>query len=205
MPGRHARPVALHLAEGNPSHLTKAEIKARQEAEIKLGENDLSKLRMPAYVRKDKTAAKLWRDLIKEYKSAAAQGVELLTSSDVGLLARYCKTFAEYERLLEAHQRIERIAYDTDALYDYIINQPDAFVMKAMTQLAELASIDGILKVEKAINNKMDQLVKMEDRLFLNPLAKVKNIPKQAKEPAKKSGMAKFLERRSAAGGGHAT
>ena len=169
---------------------------------MKLGEKDLSKLRMPAYVRKDKTAAKLWRDLIKEYKSAAAQGVELLTSSDVGLLARYCKTFAEYERLLEAHQRIEKIAEDTDSLYDYIMAQ-DEFVMKAMAQIAQLASIDGILKVEKAINQKMDQLVKMEDRLFLNPLAKVKNIPKQAKEPPK-SRMADFLSRK-AAGGGHAT
>ena len=204
MPGRHARPVALHLAEGNPSHLTKAEIKARQEAEIKLGENDLSKLRMPAYVRKDKTAAKLWRELIKEYKSAAAQGVELLTSADVGLLGRYCKTFSEYERLLESHQRIEKIAEDTSNLNHFIQQQED-FVAEAMSQLAQLASIDGILKVERAINQKMDQLVKMEDRLFLNPLAKVKNIPKQAKEPAKKSGMAKFLERRSAAGGGHAT
>lgn len=202
MPGRHARPVALHLAEGNPNRLTKAEIKARQEAEIKLGENDLSKLRMPAYVRNDKTAAKLWRELIKEYKSAAAQGVELLTSSDVGLLGRYCKTFSEYERLLEAHQRIEKIAEDTSNLNHFIQQQED-FVAEAMSQLAQLASIDGILKVERAINQKMDQLVKMEDRLFLNPLAKVKNIPKQAKEPPK-SRMAQFLNRHAAAGGGHA-
>ena len=204
MAGRHAKPIALHLAEGNPNRLTKAEIRARQEAEIKLGEKDLGKLKMPAFVRKDKTAAKLWRELIKEYKSAAAQGVELLTSSDVGLLARYCKTFSEYERLLEAHQRIEKIAEETENLYQYILQQ-DEYTMKAMAQIAQLASIDGILKIEKAINQKMDQLVKMEDRLFLNPLAKVKNIPKQAKEPPKKSGMAKFLERRATVGGGHAT
>ena len=198
MAGRNAKPIALHLAEGNPNRLTKAEIKARQESEIKLGEKDLTKLKAPAFVRKDKIAAKLWRELIKEYKSAAAQGVELLTSSDIGLLARYCKTFAEYERLLEAHQRIEKIAEDTDNLYQYIMQQ-DEYTMKAMAQIAQLASIDGILKIEKAINNKMDQLVKMEDRLFLNPLAKVKNIPKPAKDPPK-SRMADFLSRRATGG-----
>lgn len=199
MAGRNAKPIALHLAEGNPNRLTKAEIKARQEAEVKLGADDFKKIKKPSFVSKDKVANKKWNDLIKEYKSAAEQGVELLTSSDVGLLARYCKTFSEYERLLEAYQRIEKIAEDTDNLYAYILAQ-DEFAMKAMAQIAQLASIDGILKIETAINKKMDQLVKMEDRLFLNPLAKVKNIPKQAKEP-KKSRMAEFMNRR--AGGGH--
>lgn len=200
MAGRNAKPIALHLAEGNPNRLTKAEIKARQEAEVKLGADDFKKIKKPSFVTRDKIANKHWNDLIKEYKSAAEQGVELLTSSDVGLLARYCKTFSEYERLLEAYQRIEKIADDTDPLYQYILEQ-DEFAMKAMMQLAQLASIDGILKIEAAINKKMDQLVKMEDRLFLNPLAKVKNVPKPKKED-KKSAMAQFLNRR--VGGGHA-
>ena len=39
------------------------------------------------------------------------------------------------------------------------------------------------LQLDNAINKKMDMLIKMEDRLFLTPLAKVKNIPK--KEPEK--------------------
>ena len=121
MAGRNAKPIALHLAEGNPNRLTKAEIKARQEAEVKLGADDFKKIKKPSFVSKDKVANKKWNDLIKEYKSAAEQGVELLTSSDVGLLARYCKTFSEYENLLEAYQRIEHIAEDTDNLYAYIL------------------------------------------------------------------------------------
>ncbi|MBW7475940.1 P27 family phage terminase small subunit [Paenibacillus oenotherae] len=201
MAGRHAKPVALHVAEGNPNRLTKEEIKQRQEAEVKLGEKDLAKLKKPAFVSKDKAASKIWNELIKEYKLAAAQGVELLTSSDIGMLALYCKTYSEYERLLGAYQRIDRIAENTDALYDYILGQ-DEFVIKAMTQIAQLASIDGILKIETAINKKMDMLLKMQDRLFLNPLAKVKNVPKPKKEE-KKSAMAQFMNRR--AGGGHGT
>lgn len=201
MPGRNAKSIGLHLAEGNPSHLTKAEIAARQAAEVKLGEKDLAKLKKPGFVSKDKAAAKLWNELIKEYKSAAAQGVELLTSSDVGTLALYCKTYSEYERLLAAYQRIDKIAENTDALYDYILGQQDEYVMKAMAQIAQLASIDGILKIETAVNKKMDMLLKLQDRLFLNPLAKVKNVPKP-KEAPKESAMAKFMNRR--AGGGHA-
>lgn len=201
MGGRNAKPIALHLAEGNPNNLTKEQIKQRQENEVKLGETDFAKLRAPAYVRKDKTAAAYWRQMIKEYKSAAEQGVELLTSSDVGVLARYCKTVSEYERLLEAYQRIENIADNTDPLYEYILKQDD-FAMKAMTQIAQLASIDGILKIETAINKKMDMIIKMEDRLFLNPLAKVKNVP-QPKKEKKESKMAKFMSRR--AGGGNGT
>lgn len=198
MAGRNAKPIALHLAEGNPNRLTKAEIKARQEAEVKLGADDFKKIKKPSFVSKDKVANKKWNDLIKEYKSAAEQGVELLTSSDVGLLARYCKTFSEYENLLEAYQRIEHIAEDTDNLYAYILEQ-DKYTSKAMAQIAQLASIDGILKIENAINKKMDQLVKMEDRLFLNPLAKVKNVPKRP-EPKQESAMAKFMNRRGAHG-----
>jgi phage terminase small subunit len=200
MSGRNAKTIGLHLAEGNPSHLTKAEIEARKESEVKLGEKELSKLKKPSFVTKDKAANKLWNELIKEYKSAAQQGVELLTSSDVGMLALYCKTFSEYERLLGAYQRVDKIAEHTDSLYDYIMEQDD-YVMKAMASLADLASIDGILKIETAINKKMDMLLKMQDRLFLNPLAKVKNVPKPAKPPVKKSAMASFMERR--AGGGH--
>lgn len=83
---KHAQPVSVLQANGR-KHLTKAEIAARQDGEVKLGKHELEKLRKPGFVSKDKAANKLWNDLIKEYKSAAEQGVELLTSSDVGMLA----------------------------------------------------------------------------------------------------------------------
>ncbi|MFB0845754.1 terminase [Paenibacillus oleatilyticus] len=203
MGGRHAKPVALHLAEGNPNRLTKEQIKQRQEAEVKLGEKELAKLKKPGFVSKDKAANKLWNELIKEYKSAAAQGVELLTSSDVGTLALYCKTYSEYERLLDKYQQIERIQIDEDLLDDLIGNAEAAIEAeaKALRYLSQLASLEGVLKIETAINKKMDMLLKLQDRLFLNPLAKIKNVPKPKKEE-KKSAMAQFMNRR--AGGGHA-
>ncbi len=118
MGGRNAKPVALHIAEGNPNNLTKEQIATRKASEIKLGVTDYSKIRAPALVQKDKVALAQWRNLIKEYKMAAEQGVELLTTSDIGLLALYCKTYSEYERLQAACQRIESIAADSGSLED---------------------------------------------------------------------------------------
>jgi len=194
MGGRNAKPVALHLAEGNPNRLTKEQIKQRQDAEVKLGEKDLAKLKKPAFVAKDKSAAKLWNDLIKEYKSAATQGVELLTSSDVGMLALYCKTYSEYERLLVQYQRLENVMIDEHILDEYIgrAEEVDEVNYKALRYLSQLASLEGVLKIETAINKKMDMLLKMQDRLFLNPLAKVKNVPKPKKEEKPASKFAKF-------------
>lgn len=203
MPGRNAKPIGLHLAEGNPNRLTKEEIEARKAAEVKLGEKDLAKLKKPTFVVKDKAAAKLWNELIKEYKSAAKQGIELLTSSDIGMLAMYCKTFSEYEKLLVQYQRIENIVIDEDVLHEFIDGAvvADQVNYKALQYLSQLASLEGILKIETAINKKMDMLLKMQDRLFLNPLAKVKNVPKPKKEE-KKSAMAQFMNKRA---GGHGT
>ncbi|WP_322925337.1 terminase [Paenibacillus campi] len=192
--GRNAKPIGLHLAEGNPNRLTKAQIKARQEGEVKLGKTELEKLKPPMFVKDDTVALTHWKQCIKEYKAAAVEGTNLLSSSDVGLLAMYCRTYSEYEKLLKQYQKIERIAVDDhifEAYFDEILEQAEAaeidpryFGMKAQKYLAQLASIEGILKIETAINKKMDMLLKMQDRLFLNPLSKVKNVPK-AKEQEK--------------------
>lgn len=190
---KHAQPISVIQANGR-KHLTKAEIQERIESEVKLGEQDLAKLKKPSFVAKDKIANKLWNDLIKEYKSAAAQGVELLTSSDVGMLALYCKTFSEYERLQTKYQQIDRVQIDEDVL-DELIGKAEAASeaeAKALRYLSQLASLEGALKIETAINKKMDMLIKMQDRLFLNPLAKVKNVPKPKKDDKPVSKFAKF-------------
>lgn len=189
--GRNAKPVALHIAQGNPNRLTKEEIKQRQEAEVKLGKKDLVRLKPPPFVKNDAVAFKYWKDLLKEYKAAAEQGIELLTSSDVGMLALYCKTYAEYERLLRSYQTIDKIAYDSAELDQYL-NDSENFDYKVKQQLRAMIAVDGLLRIETAINKKMDMLIKMQDRLFLNPLAKVKNVPKPKKDEKPISKFAKF-------------
>lgn len=192
--GRNAKPIGLHLAEGNPNRLTREQIKQRKESEIRLGKSELDKLRPPPFVKNDAVAFKCWKDCVKEYKSAAAEGIELLSSSDVGMLAMYCKTYSEYERLLVQYQRIENVSIDERILDEYIgrAEEVDEVNYKALRYLSQLATVEGILKIETAINKKMDMLIKMQDRLFLNPLAKVKNVPKPKKEEKPTSKFARF-------------
>jgi len=192
--GRNGKPIDLHLAAGNPNRLTKEQIRQRQESEIKLGKTELDKLKPPEYVKSDTIAYKQWKDCLKEYRAASQQGVDLLTSSDVGLLAMYCKTYSEYEKLLKQYQRIENIAINEDILNDYFEKMEgiEEFEGRAQMYLSQLASIEGILKIETAINKKMDMLLKMQDRLFLNPLAKIKNVPKPKEKEKPASKFSKF-------------
>lgn len=187
---KSAQPISLIKSKGR-KHLTKEEIKQREASEVKLGKTELAKLRPPQFVKDDIVAFSHWKKLLKEYREAAAQGIELLTTSDVGLFALYCKTYAEYERLLKSYQTIDKIAYDSDCLEEYI-NGSEEFNHKVKQQLRAMVAVDGLLRIETAINKKMDMLMKMQDRLFLNPLAKVRNVPRPQKEEKPTSKWAKF-------------
>nr|WP_330164914.1 terminase [Paenibacillus macerans] len=194
--------MSLHLAQGNPNRLTKEEIQQRKESEIKLGKTELDRMKPPSFVKNDTVAYSYWKQLIKEYKEAAKQGIELLTSSDVSLLALYCRTYSEYEKLLKQYQKIETIAIDDDVFEEYFEslqaqaeeNEQDIneYGLRAMKYISQLASLEGVLKIETAINKKMDMLIKMQDRLFLNPLAKVKNVPKPKEKEKPASKFSKF-------------
>ena len=170
--GRNAQPIDLLKAKGK-KHLTKAEIETRKESEIKLGSKELL---CPAYVKNDAVAFSKWREIKHIYKD-----VDFVSSGDTGLLGRYCMTFSEYLKLLERMKRISGIHNDSDDIEDYI-NDSEEFDFRIKKQLLDMISTDGILRLESAINKKQDLLIKMEDRLFLNPLAKVKNVPKEKKQ-----------------------
>lgn len=178
--GRNARPIELIQANGR-KHLTKAEIEERKENEIRTGDG---KLKCPDYVKNNVIAYKKWKEILKIYKD-----VDFVSSGDVGLLGRYCQTFSEYQQLLKSYQRVSDIHYDCEDLEaaidgTYIEDDKEKYLFssKVKKQLRDLFSIGAILSIETAINKKMDMLIKMEDRLFLNPLSKVKNVPKKAKE-----------------------
>lgn len=181
--GRNAQPIDLLLAKGN-KHLTKTEIEHRKNSEIRIGEK---KLQCPDFVKSDAEAHKKWKEIMKIYKD-----IDFVSSGDAGLLGRYCKTFSEYKHLLKAYQRVSEIHYDCDdlneALDDTIIEDDEEkalFSYKVKKQIRDLFAIGAIMSIETAINKKMDMLIKMEDRLFLNPLSKVKNVPKQEPEKEK--------------------
>jgi len=179
--GRDAKPIDLLVLEGR-KHLTKAEIEQRRKAQIKTG---TSKLTCPEYVLKDPKALEKWQEIKKIYKD-----VDFVSSGDIGLLGRYCMTFSEYHEMLDSYQRIKEIHYDSSELDEFLNGtymdedeEKRYFSYKVKKQLRDMISIGAILSIEKAVNQKMDMLLKMEDRLFLSPLSKVKNVPKPKEKP----------------------
>lgn len=177
MAGRPAKPIELHLLNGNKRHLTKVEIEQRKKSEVQLGEH---KLVCPPYVRHDKNAYKKWKEIAKLYK-----GIDFVSSADVGLMARYCMAFSEYINLTEHRKVCATIRVDTengedtDMLEVLAAKYPVKTAVKMFEKIEYTFSLSGVLAVDKALNAKMSALVQMEDRLFLNPLAKIRNVPKK--------------------------
>lgn len=83
---------------------------------------------------------------------------EFISAADETLINRYCLTFSEYQQLLE-------------------------FKRKGKNGRRKL-TFDEMLKLDSRIDRKQELLVKMEDRLFLNPVARIKNVPKKEKPKA---------------------
>jgi len=181
MAGRRGQPIDLLVQKGK-KHLTNEEKKRRKEGEIKIGE---SKFTCPDFVLKDPKALEKWQEIMELYKD-----VDFVSNGDTGHLARYCKTFSEYLNLIDRMSRIRDIHEDSDDIDNYI-NDSDEFDNKIKKQLVDMVSTAAMLQIEGAVNKKQDMLIKMEDRLFLNPLAKVRNVPKKPetpKDPLKEQG-----------------
>lgn len=92
--GRPKKPIGLHLAEGNPSHLTKAEIAERQEGEIEVPFLDV---KPPEYLTGKKQIEKF------NYLAEMLLALNIFTELDVDSLARYIMSeqlYLQYTNLL---------------------------------------------------------------------------------------------------------
>lgn len=156
MAGRRAKPISLHLHDGNKRHLTKAEIEHRLENEIKIGSNVLLPTKM---VKRDKEAHKKWKEVVKLFED-----VELASESDRGIIERYSLEYSHYYRMQKARNEViekgKKDGWDNVKVFQYI----------------------NKLNIDDRMNKKLDILLKMEDRLLLNPLAKTRSVPKKPSE-----------------------
>ncbi len=159
MGGRPAKPVQLHLANGNRRHLTKAEIATRKTQENKLRSGTRA-FKPGPQVKNDMAALTMFKKLQKLYKS-----IDYVEGLDENVINRYCLLHSEYVRLRDTRQTL------TDQSINGSIEE-------------KVLLTDKILEIDKRLEKKMDLLLKLEDRLFLNPTARIKNVPKKAhKEP----------------------
>ena len=144
----------IDLSEKRP-HLSTEDLNNRidSEKDMIIGEQVFI---APQRVLDDPEALKKWNELVEIYK-----GFDYVSNIDTGAIEKYCIAFSEYCRLMETKEE----------LASKIKNNLKYF------------HADTELKLDQSINKKHDLLIKMEDRLFLNPASRVKFAAAKANQP----------------------
>jgi hypothetical protein len=106
-------------------------------------------------------------------------------------MAQLCLSYAELDNLIERLQYVERTEEALDPpereeLEEVLECRLGARqAQKAWQKFDYIMSIYGILALNKALDAKRSLIRSLEDRMFLNPAAKIKNVPKNP--PKKKA------------------
>jgi phage terminase small subunit len=162
MAGRPAKPIDLLMMEGK-KHLTKAEIEARKDREQSLRSG--TTFRANEKVRNNPVAMRIFRSLKRLYKN-----IDYVEGLDEAVINRYCLMTAEIDGLETLVSKMQDDIDECEEAADRV-------------QLYKTISSSEI-----TINRMRDMLLRIEDRLFLNPTSRVKNVPppKKEEEPASK-------------------
>ncbi|MBN1604612.1 MAG: P27 family phage terminase small subunit [Chitinispirillaceae bacterium] len=163
--GRNAKNIDWHEANGNRSHLSVEEKEYRRESEVKLGDKNF---KIPIFVKERRLAFKKWKELMKLFKDNP-----LVTTADTRTIESYCLMCADLEDLRQLRKGL------------VIVDQTELFGGITVDNKKEFFAI------EKAIQSKNAAIIQLEDRLMLNPISRVKNIPAPApkqEDPAKSAG-----------------
>lgn len=156
MAGRPSKPIKLILLEGK-THLTKKQIAEREAKEDSL-KSDLS-YHPNKKVKSNPVALEMFIKLQKLYKN-----IEYVDGLDENIINRYCLLTSEVD---DMEKLLHRMEDDIDKC-----ENPSQMV----TMYKSISGLEGNL------NRARDMLLKIEDRLFLNPTARVKNVPKKKEE-----------------------
>ncbi len=189
---QHAKPSQYHVLKGNPGHKTKAELEDREANEIKIGTRVFGPL--PA-VKTDRVATRHWKKLKELYKDFT-----FVSSADSNTVSEYCLAMSDYEGLVMERRHVAD--FETDSVFD-ADDYPDVLEDEWSKQAAKkffdkvhyVASLTGLLAVDKAINSKLATIKGLSDVLFLNPASRIKHVAargsddkKRDKTEAEKSG-----------------
>ena len=149
--GKTPKPRHLQLLEGNKNRRTKAELKDIAESEIKLGGKDFE---ASETIKADAIALRKWKSLIKTYLE---YDIDFISDSDSGAIEQYCMSYAVVTRLERAKANIIKKNKDKD----------------------EIVILALIADIQKAIDTQIKIMLPLSDRLFLNPVSKIKGLRKK--------------------------
>ncbi len=170
MAGRPSKPVQLIKLEGK-SHRTKAELEHREKHEQALYTGMPFK-ESPA-VKSDPVAHREFLRLRRLYKH-----IQYVDGLDEQIINRYCLMVSKEQAL---QKLLDNMNQDVDKCEDF------------NDRIQLYKAISGTLA---GLNKVRDMLVKLEDRLFLNPTARIKSIPKKPPEEKEEDPMAALLNRK---------
>lgn len=170
MPGS-AKPTNLLRLEGK-GHRTKAELEYRERGEKAL-QTDMRFNESPQ-VKADPTAHREFVRLRKLYAK-----IEIVEALDEQIINRYCLEISETYQLRDM---VARLTADLDGVEEFA---------------DRLKIYDLIHKANVAMSKNKEMLIKLEDRLFLNPAARIKAVPKTPPKEEKQSGMAAYMANRA--------
>jgi phage terminase small subunit len=180
MRGRPGKPIDLMVQEGK-KHFGKDEIEARRQHEEELTTSS-GKLVAPPWLKENLVAYREWRRIIKQYHD-----VNFISVQDINHIARYCEIYSQLLDLIERRKKIAETGFVWSERMEVKFCLGELYGIKQAEDVWEkimhIISTDGLLRIDKAINSKAATLTAMEDRLYLNPRARVSNVPKQ-KKPA---------------------
>ena len=154
------QPIDLLLLKG-AKHLTKEEIARRKQAEDDL-KSGITKFHPTDQVLSSPIATETFIKLLMLYRD-----IDYVEGLDEAIINRYCLMTAEVERVQTLLIRMEN---DIDKCEDY-------------SQRVTLYK--AISSAEITVGRIRDRLLQMEDRLFMNPTSRVRNVPKKEKEKPK--------------------
>jgi phage terminase small subunit len=157
MAGRHAKPIELLLQEGK-KHLAKDEIAERKAKENSL-KSHIAKYRPSNSVMQSPAAILMFKKLKKLYKD-----IEYVEALDENIINRYCLLIAQAEDIEFRTTRLNQLVNESEN------------IEKTIEYYKLIAGFEITLY---KIN---DMILKLEDRLFLNPVSRIKNVPKKPKQ-----------------------
>ncbi len=163
MPGRPAKNIDWHIANGNRRHLTNDEIESRSEHEASI-RSGVRNFKASEQVMKNMVALNQFKKLKRLFRC-----IKCIEGMDENIINRYCLLFAEAEAL---EKLLLTMNDDVDNCEDF------------NDRLSLYKAISG---TQAGLNKSRDMLLKIEDRLLLNPTSRIKNVPpmpkKQGEDP----------------------
>lgn len=147
-----AKPIELYEAKGNPNRLTKAEIERRKSSEIKVKNKTF---KASENVMADQRALQEFKRLKRLYKD-----IEFVGALDEHIINQYCLSVSELDDLLSA-LNIARTR------------------MKAKSAKTKSKGLSDFLALDTEVRMKRQEILRLADRLYLDPVARTKNVPKK--------------------------